>query len=74
MLTATYSIVALKLEQKKVRWNFSTLQSYILCSIKNLKNAGGIELGLVVRHVGVNMVQRPAQAFGLQGDDFVAAG
>ena len=44
MLTATYSIVALKLEQKKVRWNFSTLQSYILCSIKNLKNAGGIEL------------------------------
>ena len=44
MLTATYSIVALKLEQKKVRWNFSTLQSYILCSIKNLKNASGIEI------------------------------
>ncbi len=44
MLTATYSIIALQLEQKKVRWNFSALQSYILSSIKNLKAAGGMEM------------------------------
>jgi hypothetical protein len=44
MLTATYSIVALRLEQKKVRWNFSVLQQYILNSIKNLKQASGLEV------------------------------
>lgn len=43
MLTATYSIVTLKLEQKNMRWNFSALQQYILNSIKNLKNVSSME-------------------------------
>ncbi|MEO0317067.1 MAG: hypothetical protein RL404_744 [Pseudomonadota bacterium] len=43
MLTATYSIVALKLEQSRARWTFSSIQQYILSSIDNLKSAGGID-------------------------------
>ena len=35
---------------------------------------GGIEAGPVMRHVLVNMLQGPAEALCLQGDDFVAAG
>ena len=51
MLTATYSIVALKLEQKKVRWNFSVLQQYILNSIKNLKQASGLEVESMLKRL-----------------------
>ncbi len=43
MLTATYSIVALKLEQNRARWTFSSIQQYILNSIRNIKSAGGID-------------------------------
>ncbi len=43
MLTATYSIVALKLEQSRARWTFSSIQHYILGSIRNIKSAGGID-------------------------------
>lgn len=39
MLTATYSIVALKLEHSKASWNFSALQQYIMSSIRNLRGA-----------------------------------
>ncbi len=44
MLTATYSIVALELEHKKARWTFSSLQQYVLNSIRHLKTAGGIDV------------------------------
>ncbi len=44
MLTATYSIVALELEHKKARWTFSSLQQYVLNSIRRLKTAGGIDI------------------------------
>ncbi len=43
MLTATYSIVALELEHKKARWTFSSLQQYVLNTIRHLKGAGGID-------------------------------
>ncbi len=42
-MTATYSIVALKLEQSRARWTFSSIQQYILGSIRNIKSAGGID-------------------------------
>ncbi len=44
MLTATYSIVALELEHEKARWTFSSLQQYVLNSIRHLKTAGGIDV------------------------------
>lgn len=44
MLTATYSIVALELEHKKARWTFSSLQQYILNSIRSLKSASSIDV------------------------------
>lgn len=44
MLTATYSIVALKVEQKKARWNLSALQHTIMNSLRNLKNASGLDI------------------------------
>ena len=44
MLTATYSIVALELEHKKARWTLSSLQQYVLHSIRHLKAAGGIDV------------------------------
>ncbi len=53
MLTATYSIVALKLEQSRARWTFSSIQQYILGSIRNIKSAGGIDFE--------NMLNRLAQ-------------
>jgi len=37
-------------------------------------NAGGVEGGAVVRHVAVDVVQRPLEALGLQRDDLVATG
>lgn len=51
MLTATYSIVALKLEQRKARWNVSALQQYILSSVRNLKNASGLDLELMLNRL-----------------------
>lgn len=43
MLTATYSIVALKIEQNRARWTFSSIQQYILSGIRNIKSAGSID-------------------------------
>ena len=43
MLTVTYSIVTLKLEQENMRWNFSALQQYILSSMKNLNHVSSME-------------------------------
>ena len=43
MLTFTYSIVALKVEHKKARWNFSTVQQYITNSIRNIKGASKMD-------------------------------
>ena len=43
MLTATYSIVTLKLEQENMRWNFSALQQTILSNIKNLNHMSSME-------------------------------
>jgi hypothetical protein len=51
MLTATYSIVALELEQKKVRWTFSSLQNYIRKSIRNFRSAGGIDTVQLVNRI-----------------------
>ena len=48
MLTATYSIVALELEHKKARWTFSSLQQYILNSIRHLKSASAIDIDQVL--------------------------
>lgn len=39
MLTVTYSIVALKVEHKKARWTFSSIQQYIMNGIRNIKGA-----------------------------------
>jgi hypothetical protein len=44
MLTATYSIIALKVEQNRARWTFSSLQQTILNGLRNLRQAGGIDL------------------------------
>ncbi len=43
MLTATYSIIALKIEQNRARWTFSSIQQYILSGIRNIKTAGSID-------------------------------
>ncbi len=43
MLTATYSIVALKLEQEKARWNFSALHRYVANTIKSLQGSSGMD-------------------------------
>lgn len=43
MLTATYSIVALKIEQNRARWTFSSIQQFILNGIRNIKTAGSID-------------------------------
>jgi hypothetical protein len=51
MLTATYSIVALKLEQKRARWNVSALQQTMLSSIRNLKSASGLDLELMLNRL-----------------------
>ena len=44
MLTATYSIVTIKLEHKKARWTFSSIQQAIMNSIRNIKNASGMDV------------------------------
>jgi hypothetical protein len=44
MLTATYSIIALKVEQRKARWTFSSIQRHILYGIRHLRAAGGVDL------------------------------
>ncbi len=51
MLTATYSIVALKLEQKRARWNITALQQYISNSVRNLKSASGLDLELMLNRL-----------------------
>ncbi len=43
MLTATYSIIALKVEQNRARWTFSSLQQTILNCLRNLRQASGID-------------------------------
>jgi hypothetical protein len=43
MLTATYSIVALKAEHKKARWTFSSIQQYIRKGIRNIRAARKID-------------------------------
>ena len=43
MLTATYSIIALKIEQNRASWTFSSIQQYILNSIRNVRSSGGID-------------------------------
>jgi hypothetical protein len=43
MLTATYSIVALKAEHKKARWTFSSIQQYIRKGICNIRAARKID-------------------------------
>jgi len=43
MLTATYSIIALKIEQNRARWTFSSIQQFILSGIRNIKTAGSID-------------------------------
>lgn len=44
MLTATYSIIALKIEQRRARWTFTSIQRHILYGIRHLKAAGGVDL------------------------------
>ncbi len=53
MLTATYSIVALKLEQKRAHWTFAAIQQTIRNAINNIRHASGVELE--------NMLNRLAQ-------------
>jgi hypothetical protein len=36
MLTATYSIIALKIEQRRARWTFTSIQRHILYGIRHL--------------------------------------
>lgn len=43
MLTATYSIIALKIEQNRASWTLSSIQQYILNGIRNIKSASGTE-------------------------------
>lgn len=43
MLTATYSIIALKIEQNRASWTFSSIQQYILSGIRNVRNSSGID-------------------------------
>ncbi|MCE2858331.1 MAG: hypothetical protein LW731_00580 [Oxalobacteraceae bacterium] len=43
MLTVTYSIVALRVEHKKARWTFSSIQQYIMNGIRNIKGASKID-------------------------------
>jgi len=44
MLTFTYSIVALKVEHKKARWTFSSVQQYIMNGIRNIKGASKMDV------------------------------
>jgi hypothetical protein len=44
MLTFTYSIVALKVEHKKARWTFSSVQRYIMNGIRNIKGASKMDV------------------------------
>jgi hypothetical protein len=43
MLTATYSIIALKVEQNRTCWTFSSIHQYITNGIRNIKTANGID-------------------------------
>lgn len=43
MLTVTYSLIALKIEQNRARWTFSSIQQFILTGIRNIKTAGGVD-------------------------------
>ncbi len=43
MLTATYSIIALKVEQNRARWTLSSLRQTILSCLRNLRQARGID-------------------------------
>ncbi len=43
MLTATYSIIALKVEQNRARWTISSLRQTILNCLRNLRQASGID-------------------------------
>lgn len=51
MLTTTYSIVALKLEQRRACWTFSSVQQYIMTSIRNLKQASGIDFDAMLERL-----------------------
>lgn len=44
MLTVTYSLIALKIEQNRARWTFSSIQQFILNGIRNIKTAGGVDV------------------------------
>lgn len=48
MLTATYSIIALKVEQNRARWTFSSLQQTIINCLRNLRQASGIDVDTVL--------------------------
>jgi len=51
MLTATYSIIALKIEQRRARWTFSSTQRHILYGIRHLKTAGGVDLEVLLNRL-----------------------
>lgn len=51
MLTATYSIIALKVEQNRARWTFSSLQQTILNCLRNLRQASGIDADALLNRV-----------------------
>ena len=44
MLTATYSIITLKIEQRRARWTLSSIQRHILYGIRHVRQAGGVDL------------------------------
>lgn len=44
MLTATYSIITLKVEQNRARWTLSSLQQTILNCLRNIRQASGIDV------------------------------
>ncbi len=51
MLTATYSIIALKIEQNRARWTFSSIQQFILNGIRNIKTTGGIDFDAMLNRL-----------------------
>ncbi len=58
MLTATYSIIALKIEQNRARWTFSSIQQFILSGIRNIKTAGSIDFDVDAMLTRLNQFEK----------------
>ncbi len=66
MLTVTYSIIALKIEQNRARWTFSSIQQFILNGIRNITSAGSVDFDAMLSRLNQfeqSCLQRKMEVF-----------